>query len=94
MTSTGPPNRTVPSRMPDPVVVNTVDVDTGRRGFDFNRVSLRAIIAGTIVALITMIALTILGLSVGATTLDALLDMGPIRPSRWQPARSSWSPPC
>ena len=75
MTSTVPPNRTVPSRMPDPVVVNAVDVDAGPRGFDFNRVSLRAIIAGTIVALITMIALTILGLSVGATTLDALLDM-------------------
>lgn len=40
----------------------------------FNRVSLRAIIAGVLIALMVMLAMSVLGIGIGATTLDAMID--------------------
>lgn len=77
MTVTTEPRRrnTRPRR---PVVVNAYDIDAETTPSfplaDFNRFSLRAIIAGVLVALIIMVAMNMLGIAIGATTLDAMID--------------------
>lgn len=67
-------SRRLPGTASSPdVVLSSVEVDATPQ--TFNRASLRAIIAGAIIALMVMVALYILGLSLGALTLNAMIDV-------------------
>ncbi|NJL94701.1 MAG: hypothetical protein HC915_13760 [Anaerolineae bacterium] len=69
---------TTPRIRPRPVTNNFVrverDVDVTTGGWDLNRASLGAIIAGALAALAVMLAMSVLGLAIGATTLDAMVS--------------------
>jgi len=78
MTVTSEQRRRGNIRAQRPVVVNSYDVDAETTHVfplsNFNRISLRAIFAGVLVALIIMLAMDILGIAIGATTLDAMIN--------------------
>lgn len=77
-TGRGPqPTRPTPA-MRRPIVFATYDVERENelagQNWQLSRASLAAIIAGTLAALVLMVGMSVLGLAIGATTLDALID--------------------
>jgi hypothetical protein len=50
------------------------ETEVNIQGWQLSRASLKAIIAGTLAALVIMLAMSVLGLAIGATTLNAMID--------------------
>jgi hypothetical protein len=66
----------VVARYPDQVTVLATDVAPTR----FRRVSWGAILAGTVIALVAMFALNMLGLTIGAATVNPVVEANPVEP--------------